>query len=394
MAHFSALGPGAYGDPLHPEESRSEFEGHGGVAAPTPDVQYARAPSAGIWETNSNYLAGQVILSPVTGVLTVCKISHKSTTYAADLAAGKWQEGGTGGGGTGGTGGGVATVGKKVEINGISGFFPGGQGGVLFVNFDAPGVNWTVEPVGDAPILDVTLAGEVIRYPEANKLYLVRVGLMLWAEEADNNSLIQTEYYGAQASLRTLEAFSYSQLVTSLQFLDYMTEADFADVWQGVQIGVTPQMTVTNGMFAGPTAFNLNIVIEEVVLDGMGGAGGGTTTTASGFTLETIVAGPIAVATHLVKPGLRVPQTATVTTLTVELEEAPVGADMILGFERWSAGVSISDLGTVTIPAGQKTGFLTGLTAHVERNDVIRVRCEQVGSTTAGSDALLSVDAI
>lgn len=71
---------------------------------------------------------------------------------------------------------------------------------------------------------------------------------------------------------------------------------------------------------------------------------------------------------------------------------APTGAAVILEIERSDDEAATWDsVGTVTIAAGSRTGETTGLSFHLNKNDLLRLNVDQIGSTLPGTDLTVFV---
>jgi hypothetical protein len=133
--------------------------------------------------------------------------------------------------------------------------------------------------------------------------------------------------------------------------------------------------------FSGGTLTNLNMTFAYL-----------TTGNATAYTLEGIAAGDISTSPSLIKPGLRVPRNSNAINIVGRLDTPPVGADMIVTVERWNNGAYANDVGTITIPDGVSLGVLDPISVACTKGDILKFNCSQVGSTTPGSDLLMSVD--
>lgn len=105
-----------------------------------------------------------------------------------------------------------------------------------------------------------------------------------------------------------------------------------------------------------------------------------------------LVSGAIAVGTHVLKPGVRVPTDTTLREVILRCETAPTGAAITVQVERFNNGVSQGILGTATIAAGANVGSVTGLSGGCAKGDILKFNITSVGSTVAGSDLTVSMD--
>ena len=76
-----------------------------------------------------------------------------------------------------------------------------------------------------------------------------------------------------------------------------------------------------------------------------------------------------------------------VRELFAAIKTAPTGAAIIVEIERSDDEAATWDsVGTVTIPIGSKTGATTGLSFQLNKNDLLRINIDQVGSALPGTD--------
>lgn len=76
-----------------------------------------------------------------------------------------------------------------------------------------------------------------------------------------------------------------------------------------------------------------------------------------------------------------------VRELFAVVKTAPTGAAIIIEIERSDDEAATWDsVGTVTIPIGSKTGATTGLSFQLNKNDLLRINIDQVGSALPGTD--------
>lgn len=98
--------------------------------------------------------------------------------------------------------------------------------------------------------------------------------------------------------------------------------------------------------------------------------------------IEAIIrSGAATVAANVLPPGLRADRPFTAEAAHVRLGTAPVGADLIVAFNRNGTAFA-----TVTVAAGGTTGTTSGLAEAFAEGDVLTWDITQVGATTAGSD--------
>lgn len=119
---------------------------------------------------------------------------------------------------------------------------------------------------------------------------------------------------------------------------------------------------------------------------------GQATMKATSFSLQTVVAGPLAVADNIVKPGLRVVKASTAHTVVARVDTVPTGAPIRIEVRRFNGGVYADSLGVVSILAGSSLGLLLGLNHACAKGDILKFKVLEVGSTVAGADINLSVD--
>lgn len=105
-----------------------------------------------------------------------------------------------------------------------------------------------------------------------------------------------------------------------------------------------------------------------------------------------LASGNVAVGTHVLKPGLRVPSLSNLAEIVLRCETAPVGAPITVQVERFNNGTSQGVIGTVSIPTGLTVGATTGLFAACAKGDILKFNVTSVGSTTAGADLTISLD--
>jgi hypothetical protein len=105
--------------------------------------------------------------------------------------------------------------------------------------------------------------------------------------------------------------------------------------------------------------------------------------------LEAIVkAGAAAVAANLMPPGFRIPADTTLRAVYVNVGTAPTGSALTVLVKR--LGVTLS---TVTVAAGATAGADTGLSTALAKGDLLTVDISAVGSGTAGSNVLVTIEA-
>jgi hypothetical protein len=136
----------------------------------------------------------------------------------------------------------------------------------------------------------------------------------------------------------------------------------------------------------------------DVSLVGGGGASPGSVPTYDGsravwgagpIYLEAIVkAGTAAVASNLMPPGFRVPAATTLRAVYVNVGTAPTGSGLTVVVKR-----SGTTLATVTVAAGATSGSDTGLSTALAKGDLLTADITAVGSTVAGSDVLVTIEA-
>lgn len=106
---------------------------------------------------------------------------------------------------------------------------------------------------------------------------------------------------------------------------------------------------------------------------------------------QHIVPGAIAVANHVVKPGIRIPHPTTVRTFVVRVD-APiaVGGSLTVVARRFNNGTDTTDSLTVTVAAGESVASATGaiLTAQ---GDIWRF--DVTAASGSPTDMLLALDA-
>lgn len=106
--------------------------------------------------------------------------------------------------------------------------------------------------------------------------------------------------------------------------------------------------------------------------------------------LEAIVwAGVADVASNVMKPGFRVPANCTLNAVYVNLSVAPVGNSLTVVIT--SGGTTIA---TCQVSAGEILGLAEGLVVPLTKNDILGVDVTTVGTTTKGSDVLVSLEAV
>jgi hypothetical protein len=105
--------------------------------------------------------------------------------------------------------------------------------------------------------------------------------------------------------------------------------------------------------------------------------------------LEAIVkAGAAAVASNLMPPGFRVPTATTLRAVYVNVGTGPTGSGLTVVVKR-----SGTTLATVTVAAGATSGSDTGLSTALAKGDLLTTDITAVGSTVAGSDVLVTIEA-
>lgn len=133
------------------------------------------------------------------------------------------------------------------------------------------------------------------------------------------------------------------------------------------------------------------------LLSGAGAAPGATLTWsgtrwvpgAGPIYLEAIVkAGAAAVASNLMPPGFRVPADTTLRAVYVNVGTAPTGSALTVLVKR--SGTTVA---TVNVAASATSGSSTGLSLALAKGDLLTTDISAVGSTVAGSDVLVTVEA-
>jgi hypothetical protein len=105
--------------------------------------------------------------------------------------------------------------------------------------------------------------------------------------------------------------------------------------------------------------------------------------------LEAIVkAGAAAVASNLMPPGFRVPAATTLRAVYVNVGTAPTGSALTVLLKR--SGTTVA---TVNVAASATSGSSTGLSVALAKGDLLTTDISAVGSTVAGSDVLVTVEA-
>lgn len=105
--------------------------------------------------------------------------------------------------------------------------------------------------------------------------------------------------------------------------------------------------------------------------------------------LEAIVkAGTAAVASNLMPPGFRVPAATTLRAVFVNVGTAPTGHALTVLVKR-----SGTTLATVNVAASATSGSSSGLSTALAKGDLLTVDISAVGSTVAGSDVLVTIEA-
>jgi hypothetical protein len=105
--------------------------------------------------------------------------------------------------------------------------------------------------------------------------------------------------------------------------------------------------------------------------------------------LEAIVqSGPAIVASNVMPPGIRVPAPCTLNAVYVNVGTAPTGSALTVLVKRGG-----STLATVTVAAGSTSGSVTGLGVPLAAGNLLTVDVSAIGSTVAGSDVLVSIEA-
>lgn len=105
-----------------------------------------------------------------------------------------------------------------------------------------------------------------------------------------------------------------------------------------------------------------------------------------------LATGNVAVANHVLKPGLRVPTACALYEVVLRIETAPVGSSLTVTVERFNGGVSQGVIATVSIPTGENVGSVSGLNALCAKGDILKFNVTAVGSTTAGADLTASLE--
>lgn len=109
----------------------------------------------------------------------------------------------------------------------------------------------------------------------------------------------------------------------------------------------------------------------------------------AGVYLEALVKqGTAAVATNTMPPGLRVPIDCTLANAYIWVGTAPTGSALTVLVRR--AGSTIA---TLTVAAGSTTGSATGLSVALTKGDLITFDVSAVGSTVAGADVAVELEA-
>ena len=117
--------------------------------------------------------------------------------------------------------------------------------------------------------------------------------------------------------------------------------------------------------------------------------GGGAAATGSKWVMEAVILqGTASVSANLLPPGLRVPSTGTFTAHRVNVNVAPVGAGLTVVTKR--NGVTIA---TTTVLAGTTSASTIPTAILLTQGDTLTSDITAIGSTTPGSDVLLTVEA-
>lgn len=112
----------------------------------------------------------------------------------------------------------------------------------------------------------------------------------------------------------------------------------------------------------------------------------------TGFSLQGIVSGELAVSNHVLKPGLRVIKAATAKTVVAHIDTPATGSPVIIDVYRHNGTTGREDIGTITINPGSGAGVVENLSVACAGGDLIRFDITQVGSDIPGADVNLSVD--
>lgn len=109
----------------------------------------------------------------------------------------------------------------------------------------------------------------------------------------------------------------------------------------------------------------------------------------AGVYLEAIVkGGSAAVATNVMPPGIRVPVDCTLANAYIWVGTAPTGSALTVLVRR-----SGSTIATLTVAAAATTGSATGLTVALSKGDLLTFDISAIGSTVAGADIGVGLEA-
>lgn len=119
---------------------------------------------------------------------------------------------------------------------------------------------------------------------------------------------------------------------------------------------------------------------------------GGDDTLGTTFSLQTVVAGDLAVSPNIVKPGLRVVKAGSAHTVIMRVDTVPTGGPIQIAVRRYNGGVLADTITTVTISAGVSVGVVTDLDHPCAKGDILKFEVLAVGTTVPGADINMSVD--
>jgi hypothetical protein len=105
-----------------------------------------------------------------------------------------------------------------------------------------------------------------------------------------------------------------------------------------------------------------------------------------------LVSGAVAVANHVLKPGIRVPTDCTLREMILRIDSTPTGSGVTVQCERFNNGVSQGVIATATIAASAQVGSVSGLSAGCAKGDILHFNVTAIGSTLPGSDLSASLD--
>lgn len=263
-------------------------------------------------------------------------------------------------------------------------------------------VNLGASPVSYELTADCILGDYIYLYPRAGDATLA------------SNYNVTFRRNGNFASIGLLKngAFQNEQIVTGVSSVGDLHRVIITITNSGTAVVITARVRniTTAGAEQTFTLLNSasgNILTGNFVGFGFANAGGGQALNSIDgvdvgslawtyndpiYVQAQLVSGVVAVANHVLKPGVRVPAQTTLRQMVLRIDTAPVGSSLTVQAERFNNGASQGIIATASIPTGLTVGSVTGLSAACAVGDIIKFNVTAVGSTTAGSDLTASLD--